>query len=145
RVSTNDVLANDALVGAFWRKLYEGVDRANALLSNIDKPDMDESRREVIRGEALFLRAYYYFLLVSNFGDVPLKLAVSTSPTETDYSRTPAKEVYAQIVKDMTEAEARVLPITDLNYGGRISKSAVQGILARVHLYMSGYPMYASK
>jgi hypothetical protein len=102
---------------------------------------MDEGKRGVIRGEALFLRAYFYLVLVSNWGDVPLKLHSTTSPSEPPMARTPAKEVYEQIIKDMTEAEGLVRPIDELGYGGRVSKSAVEGILARVCLYMAGNPI----
>ena len=55
-------------VGRFWETAYQGIDRANLLLENVHKPQMDEARRGMIKGEALFLRAYFYFLLVDNFG-----------------------------------------------------------------------------
>src|SRR5690606_12623011 len=66
--------AANTIVLAAWRALYEGVNRANLLLANINKPEMDETKRGIIRGEALFLRAYCYFQLVSLWGDVPLVL-----------------------------------------------------------------------
>jgi hypothetical protein len=102
---------------------------------------MDEGKKAAIRGEALFLRAYYYFLLVQHWGDVPLVLKTVTTSAEAQVGETPSKEVYEQIIKDMTEAEGLVQPIQTLNYSGRISKSAVRGILARVCLYMAGYPV----
>lgn len=140
-VSNNDIWPTDLVISAFWKTLYEGINKANALLANINKPVMDESKRSIIRGQALFLRAYFHFLLVSNFGDVPLKLTETTSPEAIYYTRTPAKQVYEQIIADMTEAEGLVPVITAIGYGGKISKSAVQGILARVCLYMTGKPI----
>jgi hypothetical protein len=128
-------------VKALWHDLYFGIERANLLLANIKKPQMDETKRSVIEGEALFLRSYYYFLLVSNWGDVPLILSPTSSVTSTDVARTPAKAVYAQIVKDMTKAEGLVNTATNLKFGGRVSKTAIQGILARVCLYMAGEPI----
>jgi hypothetical protein len=121
-----------------WTNLYAGIERANLLLENIDKAEAPQDTREVIRGEALFLRAYYHFLLVSLWGDVPLKLASTKSVTEVSNSRTAKKDVYAQIVKDMTAAEALVKPITFWNNTGRVSKTAIQGILARVCLHAAG-------
>lgn len=131
----------DVRITNLWKTFYDGINRANNLLAGIDKPVMNDSSRAVIRGEALFLRAYFYLVLVNNFGDVPLKLTPSTSPTQTSFPRTPARDVYEQIVKDMTEAEGLVRSISDLGFSGRVSKSAVQGILARVCLYMAGEPI----
>lgn len=136
-----DVSASDVNIAANWQYWYEGINRANMLLANIDKPEMDEANRKAIKGEALFLRAYYHLMLVSNWGDVPLMLKPISSATETDAPRTPAKEVYQQIVNDMTEAEGLVKTAKQVGYGGRVNKSTVRGMLARVCLYMAGEPI----
>jgi hypothetical protein len=125
----------------FWSQLYIGVERANTLIQNINIAKMDEAKRQIILGEALFLRGYYYFLLVSNFGDVPLKTVPTPSVTDVNVSRTPAKQVYAQILSDMQAAEGKVNTATAIGYGGHVSKTVVEGILARVCLTMAGYPL----
>lgn len=132
---------NDAELDNFWKAAYAGIDRANTLLANINKPQMDESKRSQMRGEVIFLRAYYYFLLVQNFGGVPLIVTPTISPDGSQVPRSTVAEVYSQILKDMEEAETLVLPIRTWGFGGRISQSAVRGILARVNLYMAGYPL----
>jgi hypothetical protein len=133
----------DAKINLLWNSSYIGIERANMLLANINKPDMDETKRGIIRGEALFLRAYFYFLLVSNYGDVPLKLTPTSSVKDVNIARTPTREVYEQIVEDMTTAESllQTQTATSLGYGGKISKTAVEGMLARVCLYMAGFPL----
>ena len=133
---------SDTYVTAFWRELYNGINRANNLLENVDNnQSIDAAKRRTVRGEALFLRAYYYFLLVQNYGGVPLKLESSKSPTEVHSEKASVKAVYDQVIKDMTEAEGLVQDISTSGFGGRISKSAVRGILMRVNLYMAGYPL----
>jgi len=132
---------SDPEVLNLWTTLYQGISRANALLDNVDKPTMDEIKRGNIKGEALFLRAYYYFLLVTNFGDVPLITKSVQSVADNNISRTPASKVYEQITSDMITAEGLVMPITDAKIGGIVNKSAVRGILARVYLYWAGYPL----
>jgi len=133
---------SDASVRSFWRSLYQGVERANLVIANINKPVMDSAKRQAILGQALFLRGYYHFLLVSNFGDVPLRLAPTASVNNTNIPRTPARDVYAQVIKDMTDAEGKVQTITAIgNSSSRISKTTVEGILARVCLFMAGYPL----
>ncbi|TZF83880.1 RagB/SusD family nutrient uptake outer membrane protein [Pedobacter sp. BS3] len=133
--------SDDATIRILWQYLYDGIERANVLLANLDKADMDKDKRLQVKGEALFLRAYYYFLLVQNWGDVPLKLTPTSSVNNVNIARTPMREVYARILQDMTEAEGLVSEISTLNYGGRVSKSAVRGILARVCLAMAGEPL----
>ncbi|AOZ97960.1 MULTISPECIES: RagB/SusD family nutrient uptake outer membrane protein [Flavobacterium] len=131
-------------VAGLWSELYNGINRANDLIANINVPKMDENKREVILGEALFLRGYYYFMLVTRFGEVPLKTTPTTSPNGVQIAKSSIAEVYAQILKDMTEAEAKVGTVTSYGYSSRISKTAVQGILARVCLQMAGYPLMDS-
>ncbi|RYZ30555.1 MAG: RagB/SusD family nutrient uptake outer membrane protein, partial [Sphingobacteriales bacterium] len=121
-----------------WTNMYAGIERANLLLENIDKAEAPQATKDVIRGEALFLRAYYHFLLVSYWGDVPLKLSSTKKVTDVSNVRTPRKEVYAQVVQDMTTAEALVKPITAWNNTGRVSRTAIQGMLARVCLHAAG-------
>lgn len=140
--SVHNFLANDPDVRLFWRELYSGVGRANALLANVNSNiEIDEAIRNRIRGEALFLRAYYYFLLVQNFEDVPVYLEPISNHKQVDIPATPAKELYEQIIADMEEAESLVDPIEQIGFGGRVSKSAVRGILARVCLNMAGKPV----
>ncbi|PRD46062.1 RagB/SusD family nutrient uptake outer membrane protein [Sphingobacterium haloxyli] len=137
----------EANVTDFWKALYTGVYRANLILDVVDGTDLDDGSKNRIKGQALFLRAYYYFMLVSNYGDIPLYLSAKPSINEMDVPRTPMKEVYNLVVTDMLEAEQLVDEVEGgttektVNFGGRISRSAVQGVLARVYLKMAGYPL----
>ena len=124
-----------------WQDLYTGIQNANLLLENINKPDMDETKRGQIKGEALFLRAYYYFILAINFGDVPLILESTKSANYPKIKRTPVRDVYERILLDMTEAEGLIMTTEETGFGGRVNQSAVQGILARVCLHMAGNPV----
>ncbi|MGK6350902.1 RagB/SusD family nutrient uptake outer membrane protein [Parapedobacter sp. DT-150] len=138
----------DVQITGFWRTLYTGIYRANVLLASTDNPDIDQAVRDRTKGEALFLRGYYYFLLVSNFGPVPVYLSPNPSIANVNVPRTSIKDVYDQILADMTTAEPLVPDVSSTGqtgdgviHGGHISKSAVQGILARVCLTMAGYPL----
>lgn len=134
---------SNTYVQNLWRYLYFGIERANNLIASINKPTMDEERRKHILGEALFLRAYYYFVLVTHYGDVPLKLEPTASFNNTDIARTDSRIVYEQIIKDMKEAEVLLADqrATQIGFGGKVSLTAVQGILARVYLHMAGAPL----
>ncbi|TDQ75993.1 RagB/SusD family nutrient uptake outer membrane protein [Sphingobacterium yanglingense] len=134
------------LLENFWGTLYNGVLRANVLLANVNNNEaIDQGFRDRIRGEALFLRAYYYFMLVQNFENVPLILEPTKDAETIDIPASSAKEIYEKILADMKEAEILVDPIQTIGNAGRVSKSAVRGILARVCLHMSGQPVGADK
>ena len=142
-VSDYAVFSSDAKIQLYWTVLYKGIDRANRLLENLHKPAMNETKRDRIKGQALFLRSYYYLMLVTRFGDVPLllKSAADGSPESVQVPKTAAKEIYNQILADMEEASGLVADITAVESAGRVSKSAVWGIMARVCLYMAGNPI----
>lgn len=134
--------SNDPQIKDYWTETYSAINRANYLISNVDKNlEISESYRKMIRGEALFLRAFYYFSLVQNFGDVPLILEPTLTAENVEIPRTPSKEIYDQIISDMELSEGMVLDIKELGTSGRVSKSAVRGVLARVCLHMAGKPV----
>lgn len=128
-------------IGRFWEVLYEGVSRANYLIAYVDDSRLDTREKRAMKGEALFLRGYYYYLLTSYFGEVPLKLTPTISPNEKPLKKSSLSEIYASIVKDMQEAEEMVLDIDELGSNERVSKTAVQAVLTRVFLKMAGEPL----
>lgn len=131
----------EPVVENYWAGFYAGINRADILLRNINKPKMDETKRNRIRGEVIFLKAYFYFMLVTRFGDVPYLEKPVESVNDTQIARMPSVQVYQRIVDAMIEAEALVPTITQIGFSGRVSKSAVQAVLARVYLYWAGYPI----
>ncbi|MDH7461703.1 RagB/SusD family nutrient uptake outer membrane protein [Chitinophagaceae bacterium 26-R-25] len=135
-------------VNNLWKNCYTGIERANVFMQNLDTTKTSSTSSsadlQAAYGEALFLRAYYHFLLVSNFGSVPLKLKPTVATDNFNVPATPVQEVYNQVVADMKAAESKVYPISKAG-ASKVSKSAVDGILARVYLYMAGYPLNGGK
>src|SRR5690606_34551170 len=78
----------------FWRETYQGINKANILLSRIDQADAPEAVKTQIKGEALFLRGYYYYLLALNFGGVPIILDPAISLKNIHKSRSSLTDVY---------------------------------------------------
>ena len=143
-VGDYNIEPTDTRILNYWRSCYSGINRANILLANIDRADIaiDSAQRADIKGQTLFLRGYFYFMLVSRFQGVPLVLKPISSARaeELQQERAGARQVYAQIITDMEKAAALVKPAAMVTGGGRVSKSAVWGLLARVNLYLAGYP-----
>jgi starch-binding outer membrane protein, SusD/RagB family len=132
---------SDTKVTDLWTYMYTGINRANTLLDNIARVQMDPVKRDAIEGQALFLRAYYYFLLTNYWGNIPMRLQATNSVTDNDLPFTPYKDVYHQIVSDMEKAADKVYSIGKYANAGRVTKEVVWGILARVNLKMAGAPL----
>lgn len=101
------------------------------MLSRAKNIEAAENVVNDFKGQAYFLRAYFYHVLVMQFGDLPLVLDEVTK-VETTATRTPASQVYEQIISDLKNAE-NLLPVTPTQFG-RPSLSAAQALLARVYL-----------
>src|SRR5690606_36869484 len=90
----------DSKVRGFYQTLYSGINRANLLLENNQITDsVEQVARVEIRGEALFLRGYFYFMLVSNFGEIPLitKPIQSANTSELQIKQSSLQEIYDSI------------------------------------------------
>jgi starch-binding outer membrane protein, SusD/RagB family len=120
--------------GAAWGTAYTDINTLNGVLEYGQTIDLPDATRKQYLAQAKFLRAFWYFYLVQTWGDVPLNLTFITVPSQAA-SRQPASEVYAQIIKDLTEAAAD-LPNTPTS--PFISKAACKPtalyLLAKVYL-----------
>ena len=121
---------------SFWNDYYQGIFRANTLLSKIPDTKMDDALRTRFIAEVKALRAYYYFNLVIMFKNIPLLLEPLTATNMYEVTQATPAEVYTQIEKDLTEAipdlPATVQAATE---AGRLNKGAAQAILGKVYLY----------
>jgi len=131
---------HNAATGFFneaWNGSYKGIGRANNLLANIDKVNMDNALKERYKAEAKFLRALYYFPLWNLFGGAPLITDATNFETQASLPRNTAAELLVQILKDLDEASAgTVLPLTySGTEKGRATRGAALALKARVLLY----------
>jgi hypothetical protein len=138
------IASNGGLNGT-WSYDYEGISRANTAISYLtddemmNKLNMDGSLVNRLLGESYFLRAFYYFDLVTNFGGVPLLLKPLTSFDEA-YEvafRSEASAVWAQIDEDLANAK-NFLPAgkyTVESEKWRVSKGAVIAMQTKVALF----------
>jgi hypothetical protein len=133
-------IATSEFVDDAWSTNYVGIFRANVMLDQLGKNGsaLAADVRSRMEGEAKFLRAFYYFNLVQNFGRVPL-VDKPLSPQEVNaITRTSVDEVYALIVADLQDAANKLAPSYTGTDVGRATKWAAKGMLARVYLTRSG-------
>jgi hypothetical protein len=118
-----------------WRDFYQGINTANTVIDAAKTANIPDAQKALRTAEAKFMRAYYFFMLVRIYGDVPLPL-VPTAGVVTETTREPVAKVYDAIIKDLLEAEA-ALPDKAAQFG-RADKPAVQHMLGEVYLSRAG-------
>ncbi|WP_313101398.1 RagB/SusD family nutrient uptake outer membrane protein [Epilithonimonas sp.] len=130
-------------------KLYSGIERANLCIKNIPLSPVyqtgsvaDKALMDRYLGEALTLRAQFYFDLIKNWGDVPMQM-VPSSDLETIYlAKTDRDVIYDKIIADLATASALVPWKSKSNTSNtRITKAAVKGLRARIALARAGYSL----
>ena len=129
---------SDEGVRGYWIGQWQAVNRANQVITNVPKIEMDATLKNRLVAEAKMLRAYFYFNLVRIYGGVPIYDGL---PADGNYlkARNSTAEVYNFIVSDLTAAAA-VLPQTYSSTDkGRVTKGGALGLLSKVYLYMKDY------
>ncbi|MFD2787708.1 RagB/SusD family nutrient uptake outer membrane protein [Hymenobacter rubripertinctus] len=130
-------------VNNWWTSIYLLINRTNDVIERAPGVQMDEARKNNLIGNARFLRGMAYFDLVRCFSDVPLVLSTVKSPGDNlKPARTPAAEVYEQVLADLQFAEANCVAENQIagNEKGRVSKGAAAALLAKVYLTRAGTP-----
>lgn len=120
-----------------WSRNFTGIFRVNTMLQKVGSvPGLSSDLKTRYTAEMQFLRAYYYFDLVREFGNVPLITAVLQQSQFFTQTQAKPADVYAQIEKDLNAAipnlPATVDPATE---GGRVTKGAAQALLGKAILF----------
>jgi len=132
-----------------WKYNYEAIKRLNIAIEHLVKPDIETitgistERKNQLLGEAYFLRSYYYFSLVTNFGDVALILSpVKTFEEAFEVAvRVPKEQVWEQIKADLV-LSAGLLPNSKYSSETekwRVPKGAAIALLAKSELYTENW------
>lgn len=129
---------SNGAVSNFWQYRYKGILRCNIAVERISKATFsDEEVKNRLVGEARFLRGYFYFELLRNYGGVPLITGFLLPEEIKGITRSSTEEVY-KFIEDDLKAAADLLPqrseyaATDL---GRATRGAALGILGKAYLY----------
>ena len=123
----------NGFIGDMYRDHYVLINRANVILDRIDGITMNQTQRDQIRGQALFLRSLAYYNLAIAFGNVPLILTEITDINQriTQSNKTAILERVAQ---DLATAEGLLPDAYPAAQRGRATKGAAAALLGKVHL-----------
>ncbi|MEJ8769568.1 RagB/SusD family nutrient uptake outer membrane protein [Prevotella sp. HCN-7019] len=130
---------------SLWHEYYKGISRANFVLANIPRMtnvlSQDEINNYLAQGK--FFRAYGYFNLIKDFGDVPYITEPYTSPENMYVEPTPAADIYKYIETDLLDIiNNNALPdVTFYNNGGYVTRAMAETLLAEVYLQWAGAPI----
>lgn len=127
----------------FWEVYYEGVTRCNRILDYVPAIEMNEDKKNVILGEAHFLRAWFYFNLTNVFGDIPL-IEVILPPSELNLPKT-EHAVLLQFIADECERAVALLPVAHNTEVGRATKGAAYALWSKTLLFMEEWELSAEK
>lgn len=115
--------------------LYSGIRAANSVSYYAQTAQVDEKTKGQLVGEARVLAAYEYYLLVNNFGGVPILKDFLTT-ADTGYPKSSAADVYAYIISELEDVISKnvLQASTATKGGGRISQETAKAILAKTYL-----------
>lgn len=120
----------DSQIGTFWSKGFNAIQKANTVISRAQEAPISEVDKNTILAEGYFHRAYWYYKLVHQFGDVPFIDGEITSPKLDFYSHT-RKSILIRLKKDLNFA---VLHLPDVAPHGAVSQGAGYHLLAKICL-----------
>ncbi len=128
--------SSDTFVYTVWSKLYEGIKNANEFMEAMVGNEFDEDG--YYYAEARFLRAYYHFILAQTWGDVPMRTSAVSSPTDVEIASSAQVEVLEWCASEMAATLDTFTSYDVSDSPSRVSRSTIQGILARVYLFLAG-------
>jgi hypothetical protein len=133
RLYKHEWLPTDLMINNTWNWLYKSIFNANLAVDQLEKANAEASKI----AEAKVLRAFFYYLLIDDFGNVPFY--TDNNITVDQIPQSSRKEVYDFIVKELTENVATLSATKGGNYYGRFNKWAGYTLLAKVYLNAEVY------
>jgi hypothetical protein len=129
---------SNAVMSNVWSGCYQMINRANLVLDKAPDVTDNAALRDRLVGEAKFLRGWAYFELVAQWGDVPLY--DKTVASSIDFkAKSPAADIYALIVSDLTAAAEALPESYGASDNGRATKGAANSLLGKVLMQKGDY------
>lgn len=123
----------------FWLESYNGIKNANTIIAYAPTiTTLSEEVKNKYIGQAYFHRAFRYYALVFQYGDVPLVTKLPTSPKQ-DYKSTKRDAILKMLQQDMEFAVQWVPDQKQLNKIGEVNKGACRMLLSKIYLALGEY------
>lgn len=132
--------ANNGMVSQFWPTWYRVISATNTAIGGGEQLSGDENLINAAVAEGRFVRAFAYYHLVMNFGDIPYIDQPVTDPESlTAIAKTPAATVFEKIKEDLVYAKQWLPDMQPNDIRSRPTKGSAAAHLAEVHLALGEY------
>jgi len=140
---TFNVPDNNDFVVLSWVNLYKVIKCANYIVDNASRTPTSEEEINIAIGQAKYWRAFCYFKLVREFGDIPLVL---TTDIDYEISPSPVADIYEQIVSDLQDCETlptiySTAPRSMYGADAWVTQQVAKSTLSAVYMAMAGWPL----
>lgn len=125
----------DGVNVSYWNEHYEFIALCNNVISDIDSLGLADPSSLQNRGEATFLRAWAYFDLVRDFGEVPLIDFKVNDISQSNVAKSSVDAIYALIDADLQYASANLPLSWESKFVGRVTQGAANTMIAKTKLY----------
>ena len=123
----------------FWEQAYIMVKYANSILTYVDEvKGLDDATRDAYKGRAYFHRAYAYYNLALQFGDIPLVTKLISVPKR-NYTSTSKEAIFKMLVHDLEFAVEHVPPQSKMAYVGQVNQEGCMHLLVKCYLAVGEY------
>ena len=129
-------------IADYWESCFRGINKANFVIGNeesinaIENAILSPELKAKFVAEAKFMRALFYFFLVTRFGNVPL---ITEIPTTTDgVAISPSDDIYDLMIADLQAASVSLFP-KGVEVNGRATQEAAIAMLGKVYLFRNEY------
>lgn len=142
---TLPLLANqDGVNTNLWQYYYKAIENCNSTIYGIEnsQADVAESSRATLLSEVYFLRAYYYWRLVTMFGPIPYKIERTTGTANSALPLDTEETVVDGCIADLEHAEELTVNDAWNRTDGHVSKGAIKSLLAKLYMQKAGHPTY---
>lgn len=150
-LSRYNLQATNAQLAGPFEQLYAGVERANICIKNIPAMNLysngtasEQLELKRLYGEALTLRAQFYFELIRNWGDIPAPFEPAADQVELTLPKVDRDTIYNRLIADLKAAQELLPWRTEANNDERITKGAAKALRARLALYRAGFSLRRS-
>lgn len=127
-----------------WNNAYSAINKANECMEGITKSTIGNTAgMKQLMGECKMLRAFWYYLLINHWGDVPFQITATRAGDNFYLPKTGRDTILTYLIDDLIASEPDMLWADQLDYGTeRINREFSQGMIARLSLMRGGYWLY---
>ena len=124
-----------------WKYCFQGIYLCNYTIEKLAAAPIPQADKDQLTAECKTIRGLMYYLVATRWGQTPI--ITDVLPIADYYKVTFAKapDVYAQVIKDLTEAIPNLPKTWDAANKGRFSQAAAKMLLAKTYMQLAGYPI----